>query len=265
MLPWLHRQYIYFCSLPLWFLQFVFLMRWNELFPSHSSANFVVILLSLLLGLFHIFYIVIWCDTASFTRECKRFHQRGFRLRLFFRGAQFTSRMIWLAYFWMFVGSAPFFILSLIMLLNHCYLFARGFLTESFHVITKFFIIPDLSVGVGNYNSGNKADIDTLSRVLYMTTHCAACIAAADGAWGIDLLQWLQWFEDLVMWAIVTGICDQMPSTSDDTLLVPSDIWGQIWTKPRFEGFYALGIISWAFGGGYYMVLRTEVGVACVT
>jgi len=255
-IPWMHRQYIYFCALPLWFLQFTFMMRWSELFPSHSAAIFIILLLSLLFGFIDIYHIILWLDLRAFKNRMDDEGGRGFRVLFCFRGEQFVSRMVWLSYFWIFVGSAPFSILIGIMLLNHCYLYIRGYLTESFHVITKLFVLPDFSVGV---HRDDYMELDPITRVLYAFTHCAVCVVGvADDPLAIDLLQWLHWFEDLVLWAVITGICNEQPNVSENSLLVPSELWTVIWSKPRFEAFYALGIIFWFFSVGLFWTLRHD-------
>ena len=151
------------------------------------------------------------------------------------------------------MGSPPFFILCLIMLCNHIFLYFKGYLTEIYYVLTKFFIIPDISIGVGYRNSANHKRVDWCTKVMYALTHCAGCIV---GIWVIveedllfiDMLFWLHWFEDLLLWSIITGICNQTPLHSDDGIMAPSDMCKQIWTEPRYEAFYALGIITWFFG-----------------
>ena len=242
----MHRQYVYFCAIPIWFFNFVFLLRWNGLFKSTNNPLFVTILMANLFGLFNIFYVVIWCDTKSFDRadEWKR---RGFRLRVAFRTCQFTSRMVWMAYFWIFLGSGPFFILCLFLLINHIYLYFKGYLGEIYYILTKFFIIPDMSIGMGRRGDHRYKEADWLSKIIYIITHCAGCIV---GIWVIvdedllyiDMLCWLHWFEDTLLWAIITGFCDQKPSQSDSSIMAPSKYWDDIWEDPVYETFYALGL-----------------------
>eukprot|EP01084_Bolivina_argentea_P152399 265871_1 len=259
-IQWMHRQYVYFCSIPLWFMQFVFLLRWSHVFSSTNSALFICILLSILFGLLNIFYVILWCDLRSFSSECKRWYQRGFRLRFCYRGCQFISRMVWLSYFWIFLGSGPFFILALIIFLNHTYLYFKGYLTEIYYIITKFFIIPDISIGVGYRNTNNHKKVDWLTKIMYIITHCAGCII---GIWVIveedllfiDILMWIHWFEDLLLWAIITGICHQQKSYIFDAQYSE---WDKIWNYKTYTAFYSLGIITWFFSGAYFLVLRIE-------
>ena len=94
------------------------------------------------------------------------------------------------------------------------------------------------------------------------------------------MLCWLHWFEDTLLWAVITGFCDQKPAQSDNSIMAPSKYWDDIWVDPTYTAFYALGlytiyflyfciciifvimkkkgIITWFFGGSYYLVLRLE-------
>ena len=240
-------------------------MRWTDLFTNKPKKDplFVMILVANLFGLFNIFYVILWCDMRSFNDKSQKITHRGFRLRFAFRGCQFISRMVWLSYFWIFLGSGPFFILCLVVLLNHIYLYIRGYLGELYYIITKFFIIPDMSIGMGYRNDNFRKEVDWITKIIYIITHCAGCVV---GIWVIleedllyiDMLFWLHWFEDLILWAVITGICDQQPDQGDNSIMAPPNLWDQIWDVPRYEAFYALGIITWFFGGSYYLVLRIE-------
>ena len=260
----MHKQYVYFSSIPIWFCEFVFLLRWSNLFSSTNSPLFICILLSVLFGLLNIFYVILWSDIHAFNDECKRWHTRGFRLRFAFRGCQFISRNIWLAYFWIFIGSGPFMILLLILIINHIYLFCRGYLrSDIYHIITKLFIIPDMSVGAGYRNNINHKKVDWPTKILYIITHCAGCLV---GFWTIvgedllyiDMLFWLHWFEDLLFWAIITGIADQEPIVNN-SIMVPTNIWSKM-LQPNslYVGFYSVGIITWFFQAAYFMIIRVE-------
>eukprot|EP00485_Elphidium_margaritaceum_P005988 CAMPEP_0202696946 /NCGR_PEP_ID=MMETSP1385-20130828/10268_1 /ASSEMBLY_ACC=CAM_ASM_000861 /TAXON_ID=933848 /ORGANISM="Elphidium margaritaceum" /LENGTH=577 /DNA_ID=CAMNT_0049353267 /DNA_START=824 /DNA_END=2557 /DNA_ORIENTATION=+ len=151
------------------------------------------------------------------------------------------------------------------MLCNHLFLYAKGYFAEFLHVLTNFFIVPDMSIGMGSGSRGQQQKkVDWLTKTVYMITHCAGCfigvysIRDEEDFVQLDLLCWLHWFEDMLLWAVITGFCDQQPSQSDHTILSPPNLWPQIWTQPRYEAFYALGIICWFFGGGYFLVLRWE-------
>jgi len=266
-IQWMHRQYIYLCSIPLWFCNFVFLVRWSEIvFTSTNSPAFVCLLLSNLFGLLNIFPVLLWCDARSFNSDSQDWTDRGYRLRVAYRFCQFLSRMVWLSYFWIFVGTPPFFIFCLLLLLNHLFLYFKGYFAEFYYVITKFFIVPDMSAGIGFRNQANHGKVDWFTKIVYISTHCAGCmigiVAVGDGDASdmlyIDMLSWLHWFEDLVLWAVLTGICDQQPEYTESSIMSPAGLRDAIWTQRRYEAFYALGIICWFFSGCYFLVLRFE-------
>lgn len=69
----------------------------------------------------------------------------------------------------------------------------------------------------------------------------------------MDILHWLQWFENLFIWSLITGIYDQNNKSNEIKIfelnLKNNDI---------YIAFYSLGIITWFFHSGYYLILRTE-------